>query len=303
MEFPPVQSVDIAICTWNRAGLLRQTLESLRLLAVPDSLPWRVLVVDNHSTDNTRQVLDELAGRLPLTILTEPQQGHTFARNRAVAETTADLVMWTDDDVIVSPDWVAATVAAAAEYPEAVFFGGPIQAVFQQGMPAWIEENWETLRGCFAERNLGPVTVELNHERLPFGANFSVRGDVQRRCLFSTELGRRGGEVLGEDEIELMKRLLDQGHSGVWVPQAAVQHVIDDSRTTPEFVRDYFVGQGRALVMKGRPWTETRWRLWCSENWHRLMYQLARGLAPSPTWLGHLARSALARGQRLQLKS
>lgn len=294
-------SVDLAICTWNRAGLLRQTLESVTRLAVPRDIAWRVLVVDNASTDGTAETLDGFSTRLPLVRLLEPQQGHTFARNRAVLASQADWVLWTDDDVLVDPGWLTAMMDAARRWPAAAFLGGPIEPVFVDGQPEWIAENWETLRGCYAWRDLGAEEHPLDDRQLPYGANFAVRGDIQREHRFATELGRRGSAVLGEDELDLMRRLLDKGLTGRWVPDARVQHCIPADRATPEYVRDYFVGQGRALVAKGKAWSGSRIRLRWTALWHRLMYQLARGIAPSPLWLGHLARSGLARGQYLEL--
>ena len=44
--------------------------------------------------------------RLPVTILIEPTAGLAQARNVAVAATTCDYFIWTDDDVTVSPSWI-----------------------------------------------------------------------------------------------------------------------------------------------------------------------------------------------------
>ena len=74
----------VAICTWNRAGLLARTLERLVAMESPVA-PWEVLVVDNGSTDDTPRVLDRFASRLPLRRLLEPALGLSNARNAAVA--------------------------------------------------------------------------------------------------------------------------------------------------------------------------------------------------------------------------
>ncbi len=296
-----VGSVDIAICTWNRADLLRQTLDSLCRLRVPDGCPWQAIVIDNNSNDSTGEVLDLFRDRLPLVTAVETKQGHTHARNLAVQKSVADLILWTDDDVVVSPDWLWNFVRVAHRFPEAAFFGGAIRPLFTNGQPDWIDTNWNTLRGCFAERDLGEEPIELDETRLPYGANFAVRGDIQRANLFSTSLGRRGTACVGEDELELLRRLCSQGMTGRWVPDAHVDHLIPPERASSKYVHDYFVGQGKILAAKGNPWTKSRTSLWVQEYWNRLMYQLKRGIAGSPVWLGHLARAGLARGQRLQI--
>jgi len=292
-----IQSVDIAICTWNRSGLLAQTLESLLKLRIPAGLKWRVLVVDNRSTDDTQDTLEAYAEVLPLVILSETEQGHTFARNRAVTAATGDLILWTDDDVIVDPGWLEAFVSAANREPDIDFWGGKIEPHFPGGRPRWIGENWTQLAGCFAARDLGEQAIELTPTTLPYGANFSVRGSVQRQNLFNSKLGRRGGEVVGEDELEFLRRLLAQGHRGKWVPESHLRHVIPAERATTEYVFNYFVGQGSMLVAKGTPWSQSRWKLRWQYLWHQFNSEIGRWFRPAPAWFAHLARAGLALGQ------
>jgi glycosyltransferase involved in cell wall biosynthesis len=292
-----IQSVDIAICTWNRSVLLAQTLESLASLRIPFGIQWRVLVVDNRSTDDTQDTLEAYAEVLPLDILAEPEQGHTHARNRAVKASTADLILWTDDDVIVDPGWLEAYISAANRDSETDFWGGRIEPFFPGGRPRWISENWRQLAGCFAARDLGDQAVELTAGSLPYGANFAVRGDLQRKNLFNPKLGRRGSEVVGEDELEFLRRLLAQGHRGKWVPESRLQHVIPAERASPEYAFNYFVGQGEMLVAKGTPWSKSRWKLRWQYLWHQLNSETGRLFRPSPAWFAHLARAGLALGQ------
>lgn len=292
-----IQSVDIAICTWNRAALLAQTLEAIGQLEIPTSLSWRVLIVDNHSTDETEEVLEQFADRLPLVGLKEPVQGHTFARNRAVAASRGDLILWTDDDVLVPPHWLKTYLATANSDAARSFWGGQIEPVFPEGQPVWIRENWSACAGCFAARDLGPESVEFNPSRLPYGANFAIRGELQRRFPFDTELGRRGGNVLGDDELDLFRRLLAAGHQGAWIPGNGVRHQISSERATPEFVYQYYVGQGAAMVRNGSAWPMARWQLRWVYLWHSLAYETTRYVARSPRWFAHLARAGLALGQ------
>lgn len=292
-----IQSVEILVCTWNRSALLAQMLESLARLEIPLGLTWRVLVVDNRSTDDTPEVLDAYADALPLVALAESRQGHTAARNRAVAESQAELILWTDDDVLVDRHWLREFVEAANRHPEADFFGGRIDPVFPQGKPRWIEANWNQLAGCFAARDLGAEEVELGAGRLPYGANFAVRGDVQRAFSFDLGLGRRGPEVVGEDELDLLRRLLAAGHRGYWVPGSRVQHVIPAERASTGYVFEYFVGQGAMLVSKGTPWTSSRWSLRRQYLWHQAVANFGQLFLPSPGWFAHLARAGLALGQ------
>ena len=159
-RFPKTERVDLVICTWNRKEQLAQALASVFRLIVPYDIQLRLIVVNNGSTDGTGSYLEQISAdrffsRHQLLVLDESQQGHTHARNRAIASLDSDLVMWTDDDVTVAGRWVQETVAFADAHPEAAFFGGKILAQFDPPPPKWITENWSKLKGCFAERDLG----------------------------------------------------------------------------------------------------------------------------------------------------
>jgi glycosyltransferase involved in cell wall biosynthesis len=105
---------------------------------VPRRIDWEVVVVDNGSTDDTPGVLKSFAGRLPLRNVVETRRGHSPARNRAVDTANGDYLLWTDDDVIVEPGWLAAYADAFARWPQAAVFGGPIRARFDPPPPKWL---------------------------------------------------------------------------------------------------------------------------------------------------------------------
>src|SRR5262245_36357876 len=103
-------SVTVAICTWNRAAVLRRTLDSFMSRVPPRDAPWRLLVVNNNCTDNTEDVVREFSNRLPIVSVFEPAPGLSNARNCALREANSHYLVFTDDDVLVSPGWLAAFV-------------------------------------------------------------------------------------------------------------------------------------------------------------------------------------------------
>ena len=135
--FAPIEKVDIAICTWNRAALLEKTIDSLKRLIVPYQAKLRVILVDNGSTDATQDVLQSFANdedfnkRHHVLILNESQQGHTHARNKAVDHIDSDLLIWTDDDVLLDAFLVQRYIEFADSNPKVAFFGGKIEPDFE----------------------------------------------------------------------------------------------------------------------------------------------------------------------------
>ena len=243
----------IAICTWNRSGLLDKTLEQMHQLLLPSDVAWEIVVVNNRCTDDTDAVLEWHARRLPVRRVFEDKQGQSHARNAAAAEARGELIVWTDDDVLVDPQWLAEMLAAARAHPEFSFFGGPIEPWFEHDPPQWLLDNWQAINGAFAFRDLGTESFEFDLKRLPYGANYAMRTSVQRAFPYNPKLGRVAtGEIRGE-ETDVLHKLLAAGHRGGWVPTAKVQHFIPADRLTLDYIRRFFHGIGQTEFIRKNP--------------------------------------------------
>src|SRR5438105_4057502 len=99
--------VSIILCTSNRAGHLERTLGTIGLLEVSPETPIELLVVDNASTDQTKQIVAECAPhQIPTRYLWEPRRGLSRARNRGLRESSGNILVFTDDDVRPPPNWI-----------------------------------------------------------------------------------------------------------------------------------------------------------------------------------------------------
>lgn len=289
--------ITVAICTWNRARLLDQTLESLSQMKVPASLDWEVVVVDNNSTEHAVPlVLNGWRKILPLKTAIEREVGHSAARNRAVSMAEGDYIVWTDNDVHVAENWLVAYRNAFREYPDHAFFGGPIRPVFESGQPEWIRQTWNICGPVYAERDLGSESRDLDTTTLPYGANFAVRADVQRNFPYDVRLGRKKSGMIGEDEVSVMRKILDAGHSGRWVPDASLEHVIPDDRATREYVASYYHAQGIVNALKGKI-RRSRLRIRFDAFWSQLGYRVHYLVSKPQTWVARLVHAAICRGE------
>jgi glycosyltransferase involved in cell wall biosynthesis len=240
----------IAICTWNRSDLLDKTLEQMRQLEVPAGLSWEIVVVNNRCTDDTDAILAKHTGPLPVRRIFEDKQGQSHARNAASLAARGELILWTDDDVLVDSRWLAEMAAAARAQPEMSFFGGPIEPWFEVDPPKWLLDNWKAVNGAFAFRDLGAEPFEFELKRLPYGANYAVRTQVQQQFLYNPRLGRVAtGEIRGE-ETDVLHKLLAAGHRGQWVPTAKVDHFIPRDRLTLDYIRRFFHGIGQTEFIR-----------------------------------------------------
>jgi hypothetical protein len=239
--------VSVVVCTRNRAGPLAELLESFTRIRVPDGLSWELLIVDNGSTDATPQVIEGYADRLPIRAVREETPGLANARNRGVASARGRYICWTDDDVEIDPEWLAAYAEAFRRFPDAAVFGGEIIPKLQPPTPRWfarLSHRWP-LDNIVAARAFGDA-IELDFERgvVPWGANYAVRTEEQRRHLYDPNLGvspvqRRSGE-----ETQAIFEALRAGARGRWTPASKVYHLFPPHRQSRRYFHQHFVGIG-----------------------------------------------------------
>lgn len=286
--------ITVAICTWNRAELLAQTLEQMTRLRVPGGINWELLVVNNRCTDNTDAVLRQYAGRLPLRRCWEPELGLSHARNRAVAEATGDYLIWTDDDVLADEDWLEEYHRAFERWPEAAVFGGPIAPWFAGNPPSWLVQVFPRVAVAFAAIEPGdrPLRLESNGP-LPFGANMAVRMREQRRHRFDPSLGVRGTNHGVGEETFLLQEVLRSGATGHWVPGARVRHYIPAQRQTVAYLRNYYAGHGQLLSRQGSGDSCSRWFgrprwAWRQAVQAEVCFRVKRCFRPAGAWIDDL---------------
>jgi glycosyltransferase involved in cell wall biosynthesis len=294
--------ISVAICTWNRADLLDRTLTEMEQLKVPTGVDWELLVVNNNCSDQTDQILARHADRLPLKRLFEPQQGKSHALNAAISAVHGDLILWTDDDVLVDPGWLAAYATAARELPEAVYFGGPIEPWFEADPPDWLTEAWPKIADAYAFRDLGDSPFPIVRDTLLNGANFAIRADVQRAYPYDTRLGRVGASEVRGEETSLLLRLIDANHTGYWYPAARVRHFIPHARMTLDYIRRYYFGIGQTVAVTDAvakpsgtpPWR--RARTWLRATLSEAKFRIRRHTSSPAIWVDDLRKSSYRRG-------
>ncbi len=246
--------ITVTICTWNRAKLLDHTLAEMHKLHIPDGVEWELLVVNNNCSDETDEVIARHSGQLPIRCLFESKQGLSNSRNCAIAASKGELLLWTDDDVLVDPQWLAAYVNAAERWPKAVYFGALIVPWYEQRPPSYIEANLKSFEGMLVIRNFGPTERPFKNGELPFGANMAFRRCVFEKWGYNPRLGRRATDPILGEESELFRTLRKKGLEGVWVPTAKVRHYVPRERITSNYIWDYGTGYGRTLTRtKGTP--------------------------------------------------
>ncbi|MEX2297340.1 MAG: glycosyltransferase family A protein [Dongiaceae bacterium] len=240
-------SVTIAICTRDRPERLQSLLGSLVRLAAPVDAEWDLLIVDNGCRHGTREVARHYAGSLPIRLIHEPRPGLSVARNRALEMASGAWVIFTDDDVTVSPTWLANHVDAFRANPAAAFFGGPIHAEIGGIADERRAIYREVVPGALVhlEPEFGSRCLWRTGWGFPWGANIAFRRDALGNLRFDPRLGRKpgGGFQIGE-ETRLIEALLENGQFGIWLPDNRVIHHTDRSRLRRRYLRRFYYQVG-----------------------------------------------------------
>lgn len=254
-----MRAVTVAICTYNRPGLLRRTLA--QLAGIPHPADWELVVVNNDSPEPvTERVIAEFAERLPIRAFVEKKAGVASARNRALDEARGELIVWTDDDVLVDPAWLETAVAAFARWPDTAVLGGPIAPWFEAEPDPDMAAAFPLLGSGFGGLDHALPEGPLDLSTLSIhGANFALRRSAIGALRFDADLGHRKGVRLFGEETRFFEQVLARGGRAVWVPGMRVRHFVPKEHLTLEYVRSFYKGRGRTAAIREEVFRGPRW--------------------------------------------
>lgn len=237
----------VLFATHNGEAVLPLTLEGYTRQVAP-GVSWKIVVVDNASTDRTPEILRAFQSRLPLEIISQPVPGKNRSLNAALPSLDTEFAIISDDDAIPAPDFLAEWQKTNLERSTHDLFGGRIEPHFQVQPQAWMRDNRFEYVILFAERDLpeGPIpAIDI------FGPNMAVRTKLFRAGIhFNESIGPDGSNPnygMGS-ETEFCQRVEAAGHPAWFAAGPAVQHVVRPHQVTEKFWlgRAYRHGYGYA---------------------------------------------------------
>ncbi|HEY3835496.1 MAG TPA: glycosyltransferase family 2 protein [Bryobacteraceae bacterium] len=215
--------VSVIICTRERPDSLARCLFALSQFS-DDSVEY--IVVDNAPvTDATREVV---AGYPNVRYYVEPRKGLSYARNTGIRRAQGDLLVFTDDDVIVTKHWLGELTRPFSDANVMCTTGLVLPAEMESDEQS-LFEHWLSFSRGYLPARFDSAWLKRNRKkaapvwRIGAGASMAIRRSAFGRVgYFDTRLG--AGAAGCSEDSEFWYRLLQAGLVCEYAPAAFVLH-------------------------------------------------------------------------------
>lgn len=234
--------ISVLVCTYNRAELLANLLQTLGEQSLAPS-EYEVIVVDNNSTDQTRIVAERFCRRDPnMRYCFEPKQGLSHARNRAWQEACGDYVGYIDDDAKAPQEWLAVAQEIIQKLAPGMF-GGPYYPFYNSPKPHWWKDSYREREHAEKAR---PLTGY--YEYLSGGNLFLRRTLLEKMGGFDTNFGMSGHKIATCEERELLLRIREARPNELiyYDPRLYIKHLVEAKKMSFKWLVRHRFASGRS---------------------------------------------------------
>ncbi len=243
----------IIIPTLNRAEQLSRTLNTLVTLDFNNS-SYELIVVDNGSTDKSKEVVLSLRDRNPahtIRYIYDDVPGLLTGRHRGANEAKSELLVFVDDDILADKGWLTAIVNSFEKNAEIQLLGGKCLPAFSKEPPAWLSYFWKELPDggrMLTDLSLcdyGDKEIQI-HPTWVWGLNFSIRKEAFIKCggFHPDNISAPYQYLQGDGETGLSFKLLKAGYKAFYNPNALVYHEVPVERMTYSYFEKRYFYQG-----------------------------------------------------------
>lgn len=212
--------ISIIVCTYNRAGILRECLNSLANQSA-DTSEYEVLVVDNNSIDNTKEVIREFEERYQnFRYAFEQEQGLGSARNRGAKEAHAEWLFYIDDDAKVPFKTIEKAIYDIEKFDFGCLGGRYIAWYKDKKPPQWLPEGFGT------KELLRDSVGEINEGYLSGGVFLIKKSVLQDIGYFPNHIGMKGNKTAYGEETHLQNKLMEKGYKRGFDPEIIIEHLV-----------------------------------------------------------------------------
>jgi GT2 family glycosyltransferase len=207
-------------------------------MTVPVDLAWELIIVDNNSNDNTKEVIDSFINKSSLHVkyVIERHQGISHARNMGIREARGHIIAFTDDDCIVDRYWITAISKEFHADESIAGIGGRVLLYNKLDRPVSIRVHEERTILSSTDRIL----------KFMIGCNMAFARPVFDEIgIFDTDFGV-GSRFASTEDLDFLYRVYKKGLKIVYSPDILVYH--NHGRRSDEQIKSlmqgYAIGRG-----------------------------------------------------------
>jgi glycosyltransferase involved in cell wall biosynthesis len=223
--------ISVVVCTFNRSDLLANLLKGLCKQAL-EKAEYEVIVVDNNSQDDTRDVVRGFCKDCSnVRYCFEPQQGLSHARNLGWRMARGEYVAFIDDDCKAPEHWLSVAKEVIERVSPGVF-GGPYFAFYNTPKPGWF-------KGAYGTHDQGNEARVLNAREFLDGGNvFFRRALLEALGGFDPSFGMSGHKIAYGEETVLLRHIRSTMPEQLiyYDPKLYVYHLVDGKKMSMRWI-------------------------------------------------------------------
>ncbi len=246
-----LSGLSIVICTYNRATLLSNLIDYFdNKIIVVKNLNFELVIVDNNSLDNTKEVVRERIGvtryyELKYTMETNP--GLSAARNKGVYSSQYEYIFFLDDDAVPNERFLIYLNEAIEAEPTVKAFCCKVKSYYKK-MPSWLKYKGKYSLPVFGNYDLGNTSRYLTlNDPVPIGSSIILKKEIfDTYGNFNTEIGynyKRFMLIPGEDTVFLSKIIYDNNQV-YYISKCEVSHYPSKDKISVKKFTRIFLGKG-----------------------------------------------------------
>jgi len=228
-----MDGVSVIICCYNSEARIQETLHFLFSQKVPQGFNYEIVVVNNASTDNTKEKVFEALrksnAQISVSVVDETSPGLASARRKGLESARYEVIVFCDDDNHLDERYVTTAYSIMQRHPAIGIAGGWIRPKLPFYPGKWIEGNYAAL----AIGKQGETSLYVDWV---FGAGMVIRKAVfetfARRGIRLMLSGRLGSKQTSGDDAEMCQLAQFVGYKIYYSPDLILDHQISANRLT-----------------------------------------------------------------------
>tara|TARA_B100001287_G_scaffold35381_1_gene25037 strand:- start:83 stop:1012 length:930 start_codon:yes stop_codon:yes gene_type:complete len=232
--------LSITICTYNRIEYLKKCLKSI-LDQTQGSEIIEINIIDNNSTDTTKDYVFELQKKFPeVNYFVEKRQGISFARNLSFEVCKGKFLAFVDDDAVINKNWLKALLNELKKQKENIIYGGPIYPNFESDPENWIDKDYFIRKFKDTDGFLGVIKSKEGFS----GGNMCIAKNLFKKSeKFNTKIGMTGGNLgLGEEPDFFYKLIMKNKDVKLYnISEMSISHSEASYKLKKEYLRERII--------------------------------------------------------------